>query len=127
MRYLLDTHTFIWFGENDKLLSKKAAKEIKNSDNNCFLSIASLWEIAIKFGSGKLILKNTFHKIYTFLSENSINILPVEIDDLYTLLTLQQFHRNPFDRIIISQAITGDLTILTTDKQFKSYPVKCLR
>ncbi len=127
MRYLLDTHTFIWFGENDKLLSKKAAKEIKNSDNNCFLSIASLWEIAIKFGSGKLILKNTFHKIYTFLSENSINILPVEIDDLYTLLKLQQFHRNPFDRIIISQAITGDLTILTTDKQFKSYPVKCLR
>jgi len=126
MRYLLDTHTFIWFSENDKLLPKKAAKEITDIDNSCFLSIASLWEIAIKHSLGKLDLKSPFNKIHTFLSENNIDILPVEMDDLNTLLKLEHFHRDPFDRVIIAQAITKDLTILTTDKQYKPYPVKCL-
>ena len=126
MRYLLDTHTFIWFSENDKLLSKKAAKEITDIDNSCFLSIASLWEIAVKHSLGKLDLKNPFNKIHTFLSENNIDILPVEMDDLNTLLKLEHFHRDPFDRVIIAQAIAKDLTLLTTDKNFKFYPVKCL-
>ena len=126
MRYLLDTHTFIWFSENNKLLSKKVAKEIKNLDNNCFLSIASLWEIAIKSGNGKLDLRIPFGEIYSFLSENNITILQVEMNNLYMLLTLEQFHRDPFDRIIISQAITEGFTIITTDRQFKPYPVKCL-
>ncbi len=126
MRYLLDTHTFIWFSENDKLLSKKAAKEITHINNSCFLSIASLWEIAIKSSNGKLDLKIPFQEIYSFLSANNITILPVEMNDLYTLLALEHFHKDPFDRIIIAQGIFQNLTVITVDGNFRHYPVKCL-
>ena len=125
MQYLLDTHTFIWFIDDVKTLSQKAAKEIAYIENDCFLSIASLWEIAIKCNIGKLQLKSSFHDITYFLADNNIRILPLEFRHLQTLLSLELIHRDPFDRIIIAQAITDDLTIITMDKHFPGYPVKC--
>ncbi len=126
MQYLLDTHTIIWFCENDKMLSRKAANEIVDMNNTCFLSIASLWEIAIKFKIGKLQLTIPFEEIYDFLSKNNIRILPLEFPHLQRLLNLDFIHRYPFDRVIIAQAIANDLTILTIDKDIMQYPVKCL-
>ena len=126
MRYLLDTHTFIWFIEGDNKLSKKARNEIVDLDNDCFLSIASLWEIAIKSSIGKLNLKIPFNRIADHLSGTNIELLPIEFNHLQILHNLELIHRDPFDRVIISQAITEGVTILTTDKNFKSYPVKCL-
>jgi PIN domain nuclease of toxin-antitoxin system len=126
MQYLLDMHTFIWFSENDKLLSRKAAREIVHIDNKCFLSLASLWEIAIKSHNGKLNIKIPFREILAFLQENRIEILQIQLNNLYTLLNLELIHRYPFDRIIVAQAITNDLTILTVDKDIVKYPVKCL-
>src|SRR5580704_10973584 len=113
MQYLLDTHTFIWFIEGDEQLSKKSRNEIVHIDNDCFLSIASLWEIAIKSSNGKLNLKVPFNKIADYLSRTDIKLLSIEFYHLYPLLTLEFIHRDPFDRIIISQAITDKLTILT--------------
>jgi PIN domain nuclease of toxin-antitoxin system len=126
MQYLLDTHTFIWLTESDVRLSGNAAREIVNGNNKCFVSIASIWEIAIKSSNGKLLLKVPFPSITNLLLKNNISILPIEFTHLQTLLNLNLFHKDPFDRIIIAQAITEDLTILTVDKDFSLYPVKCL-
>jgi PIN domain nuclease of toxin-antitoxin system len=117
---------FIWFIEGDEQLPEKVRNEIIHIDNDCFLSVASLWEIAIKSSIGKLNLKIPFHKIADYLSGTDIKLLPIEFRHFYQLLNLEFIHRDPFDRIIISQAIVDNFTILTTDKQFKHYPAKCL-
>ena len=126
MQYLLDTHTFIWLTESDVRLSGNAAREIVNGNNKCFLSIASIWEIAIKSGNGKLLLKVPFQYITNLLLKNNISILPIEFTHLQRLLNLNLFHKDPFDRVIIAQAISDGLTILSADKEFSLYPVKCL-
>lgn len=76
MQYLLDTHTFIWLTESDVRLSGNAAREIVNGSNKCFISIASIWEIAIKSSNGKLLLKVPFPSITNLLLKNNISILP---------------------------------------------------
>jgi len=125
MSFLLDTHTFIWFINGDSsFLPTKVVNEIKNLDNQCFISVASLWEIAIKIKLDKLSLISDFKKISGFLSENQIEILPITFDHILALNNLEFHHRDPFDRIIISQAISEDLTILTKDRNFSSYEAK---
>jgi PIN domain nuclease of toxin-antitoxin system len=126
MDYLLDTHTFIWFIEGDEKLPEKTRHKIAHIDNACFLSIASLWEIAIKSANGKLNLKIPFIKIADFLSGTEIKLLPIEFRHLEALLKLEFIHNDPFDRVIVSQAITDSFTIITRDKILPSYPVKCI-
>jgi PIN domain nuclease of toxin-antitoxin system len=126
MQYLLDTQAFIWFIEGDKRLPDNIKDIIAHLDNDCFLSIASLWEIAIKTSIGKLTLKVPFNNIAEYLSKTDIKLMSIEFRHLYPLLNLEFFHKDPFDRVIIAQAITDNLAILTTDKEFKYYPVKCL-
>jgi len=124
--YLLDTHTFIWFMNGDENLSVKVKKIITDKNNDCLLSIASIWEIAIKIQIGKLELKNPFNHIVLLLSTYNIEILPVNFEHLQALLQLDMVHRDPFDRVIIAQGIFQKLTILTIDKNFRHYPVKCI-
>ena len=126
MELLLDTHAFIWFINGDDSLPDKVKDEIKDVRNKCFLSIASLWEIAIKTSLGKLELKSDFNKLADFLSANDIDILPITFEHLQKLLHLKYHHRDPFDRIIISQGITDKLTVLTKDEYFKKYRVKIM-
>jgi PIN domain nuclease of toxin-antitoxin system len=126
MRYLLDTHTLIWFIEGDLSLPSKVKKEITNVSNDCYLSIASLWEIAIKLNIGKLEFSFSFDNIEDFLSANKIQILPITFLHLQRLTNLNLIHRDPFDRLIISQAIAENLTILTKDNNIQQYPVKYL-
>ncbi|WP_181307584.1 type II toxin-antitoxin system VapC family toxin [Rufibacter sp. XAAS-G3-1] len=126
MELLLDTHAFIWFINGDDSLPCKVKNEIKDVRNKCFLSIASLWEIAIKTSLGKLELKSDFNKLADFLSANEIDILPITFEHLQKLLNLKYHHRDPFDRIIISQGITDKLTVLTKDENFKKYRVKIM-
>lgn len=126
MNLLLDTHTFIWFINGDTSLPAKVRNEIKNIDNTCFISIASLWEIAIKSSLHKLELKADFNQIASFLVDNDIEILPIAFEHLQKLLKLKYHHRDPFDRIIIAQGATAKLTILTKDENFKKYRVKIL-
>ena len=123
MNLLLDTHALIWFTEGIEKLSSKAKSEISNPSNNKLLSVASLWEIAIKSSKNKLEIKQTFKEINQFIALNNIQILGIEINHLSTLLTLP-YHGDPFDRLLISQAITENLSIISADRHFVAYPVQ---
>jgi PIN domain nuclease of toxin-antitoxin system len=126
MQFLLDTHTFIWFINGDDLLPAKIVDRIKNVENKCFISIASIWEIAIKKSLNKLELKSGFDNINKFLIETDIEILPLTFGHIQSLNYLDFYHRDPFDRIIIAQSITEALTIITKDEHFKQYKCEVL-
>ena len=126
MNYLLDTHTFIWFINGDKSLPVDIIEKIRNVKNQCFFSVVGLWEIAIKVKLDKLQLKSDFKKISKFCLENEIEILPITFEHILELNKLEFHHRDPFDRLIIAQAITEDLTIISKDGNFVHYPVKCI-
>ncbi len=126
MRLLLDTHPFIWFINGDNQLPEKVKILIADSENECFLSIASIWEIAIKTSLGKLELQSDFDKITDFLLDNGIEILPIKFEHLQTLLKLEYYHRDPFDRVIISQGIAENLMVLSKDEIFDKYPIKLI-
>ena len=126
MEVLLDTHALIWYAEGNNKLSMKAKAELENSNNLKFVSIASLWEIAIKASLNKIELKKTFKEVIRFLINNNIDLLPIKIEQLNTLLDLPYHHKDPFDRLIIAQAITENITIISVDQQFKPYPVNVI-
>ena len=122
MKVLLDTHALIWFIEGDSKLSLNAKSEIENLNNERFVSTVSLWEIAIKSSLDKLELKKSFKELNQSIIDNDIQIITVQISHLNTLLTLLHHHGDPFDRLLISQAISENMTIISTDKHFKDYP-----
>ena len=124
MKYLLDTHTLLWFLQGDKKLSDKARGLIDNSDNRKFLSIASLWEIAIKVSLGKLALNKPFEKLFPEqLHFNRIEILDITADNLIKLTALPFHHRDPFDRLIIAQALVEELPVIGADVIFDAYGI----
>ena len=124
MKYLLDTHTLLWFLQGDKKLSDKARQLIDNPRNEKFLSIASLWEIAIKVSLGKLVLNKPFEKLFPErLYFNRIQTLDITVDSLTKLTTLPFHHRDPFDRLIIAQALVERLPIIGTDTIFDAYGI----
>ena len=124
MKYLLDTHALLWFLKGDKKLSAKARGLIDNPGNRKFLSIASLWEIAIKVSLRKLVLDKPFEKLFPEqLHFNRIEILDITVDSLTKLTTLPFHHRDPFDRLIIAQAIVERLPIIGVDAVFDVYGI----
>ncbi|WP_316847451.1 type II toxin-antitoxin system VapC family toxin [Pedobacter psychrodurus] len=124
MAYLLDTHTFLWFVAGDDQLPASVKKKVSDISQSCFLSIASLWEIAIKKQIGKLNLQISFDELFRFAERNQIEIIAINETHLTTLLRLEFFNNDPFDRIIVSQAISEDLTLISRDKKLKNYKVK---
>jgi PIN domain nuclease of toxin-antitoxin system len=123
MDLLIDTHAFLWYITGDKQLSAKSISSINEKSNRCFVSIASIWEIVIKMSTGKLEIIGGFEIIEDFLKNNDFEVLPIDLDDTRTLLQLDFHHRDPFDRIIISQAINGALKIISKDKLFRGYDI----
>lgn len=126
MQLLLDTHAFIWFISGDQALPQRALNAIKDTDNKCYISIASIWEIAIKFSLKKLELKSDFDNIIDFLAANDIEILPINFQHLQKVTALEFHHRDPFDRLIIAQGLVENLTIITKDEHFPSYTDRLL-
>jgi PIN domain nuclease of toxin-antitoxin system len=124
MRALLDTNSFLWFiGGSDKL-SIDARNFIADIDNQLVLSSASLWEIAIKASLGKLDLLQPFNQLIPQqLEQNDITILPIEISHLTKVINLPFHHRDPFDRLILAQALTEELPIVSPDALFSQYSV----
>ena len=123
MKVLLDTHAFLWFVNDDPQLSL-AAKTLMESEVDLLLSVASLWEISIKVGIGKLDLPKPFDVfIPEQLELNEIEVLPIELRHLAPLTSLPLHHRDPFDRLLISQSLVEELTILSADKIFDRYAV----
>lgn len=124
MKYLLDTHTLLWFLQGDKKLSDKARQLIDSPRNSKFLSITSLWEIAIKVSLGKLVLDKSFERLFPEqLHFNRIQILDITVDSLIKLTTLPFHHRDPFDRLIIAQALVKDFPIIGADATFDAYGI----
>ena len=121
MQLLLDTHAFIWFISGDEAMPSKVIDAIRNIENKCYISIASIWEIAIKSSLKKLELKSDFNKIIDLLIENEIELLPITFAHLQALIQLEFHHRDPFDRLIIAQGSVEQLTIITKDEQFVKY------
>lgn len=103
MKLLLDTHSFLWFIEDNSRLSARA-KNLLESDTELLISAASLWEIAIKMSTGKLTLTQPFEQfIPNQLTSNAIEIMPITVEHLAVLSALPFHHRDPFDRLIIAQ------------------------
>ena len=126
MNHLLDIHTMIWFISGDKQLSAKARKSIEAEDAENFVSIASLWEIAIKISLGKLELKKPFTYLAEQILQNNFHILPVSFEDTLLISTLPFHHRDPFDRMIAVQSLNRKLTLITKDEIYQEYKVKML-
>lgn len=125
MRVILDTHAFLWWIADDPQLSTKARDIIANADNEVFLSAASGWEIAIKARLGRLVLPDRPDRfIPDQLARNRIESLPVEMSHALRVGNLPEIHRDPFDRIIIAQAMIEKMSILTKDKEIPKYKVK---
>jgi len=127
MRLLLDTHIFLWFISGDKRLPKSIQESIQNFDNEIYLSVVSLWETIIKFQLGKLPLPEP-PEIYLPKQRERHLISSLELNEssVSRLTELPLLHRDPFDRMLICQAIEHDMTIVTVDDLVRSYPVSLL-
>ena len=126
MDILLDTHALIWFINGDSRLPDKSVEIIKNIEVKCFVSIASIWEIAIKISLGKLDLNGGFDEISKIMSHYDIEILPLSFEHIHKLLSLEFYHRDPFDRIIIAQSLVENITIVSKDENFPKYEVQLI-
>jgi PIN domain nuclease of toxin-antitoxin system len=127
MKLLLDTHTFLWFVTDSPRLSSTAKELIEDEYNEKCLSSASVWEIAIKYSIGKLSFELPFLTfIEQQMEQNSIDLLNVQISHIATVANLSLHHRDPFDRLIIAQAIVEYLPIVGVDKIFDLYSVQRL-
>ena len=127
MKVLLDTHTFLWWITDHPQLSPRVREIIGDGNNELFVSAASGWEIAIKAKLGRLQLPDEPQRfILEQLSLNAIQSLPIQMSHALHVFTLPDHHRDPFDRILISQAQLEGLPILTADPQIALYPVEII-
>ncbi|MCC5627409.1 type II toxin-antitoxin system VapC family toxin [Nostoc sphaeroides CHAB 2801] len=125
MRLLLDTHTFIWYVTDNSRLSNQVVALINDENNEILLSIASLWEIAIKQNLGKLSFNQSFEIFITQqLNLNDFSLLDIKITHVTVVATLSLHHRDPFDRILIAQSIVENIPLLSADKIFDAYPIR---
>jgi PIN domain nuclease of toxin-antitoxin system len=122
MRFLLDTHAFLWFVLNDSQLSQKALQLIVEPTHDVLISPASYWELAIKVGLGKYQIPGSFQVwMEQQIVSNTFQILPITVAHAAMVATLPFHHRDPFDRLLISQSLTEQIKIISADRVFDSY------
>ena len=124
MDILLDTHTFIWFFNGDEQLSFKAKKLIEDSKTRKFVSIASIWEVAIKIGLKKLFFDGNVSEVAELIEKNGFQILQISVGHTVAYEAMELVHRDPFDRILVAQAMVEKMTIITKDDNIQKYIVK---
>lgn len=124
--YLLDTNALLFFLYDSEKLSKKASEVIYCNNEKISVSIVSMWEIAIKSSIGKLKIKSSISKIADTCEKEQLDILSIKPFHLDEISKLPPIHGDPFDRLIISQAITENLVIITKDGTIPQYNVKVL-
>jgi PIN domain nuclease of toxin-antitoxin system len=127
MRILLDTHIFLWFISGDTQLSTDIRDAIREPDNEIYLSAVSVWEVIVKYQLGKLPLPEPPE---TYLPKqrdlHQITSLSLDENSVIQLVKLPLLHRDPFDRMLICQALQNDLTIATVDSAIRAYPVRVM-
>jgi PIN domain nuclease of toxin-antitoxin system len=124
MNLLLDTHAFLWFIAGNSSLSRKARVAIEDENNRILLSVASLWEIAIKVSLGKIKLSEPFDiLIPEQLTANGIELLDISVEHTALVATMPFHHRDPFDRLISAQARVEDMTLISIEEVFDVYEI----
>ena len=123
MKYLLDTHTFLWCFQGSDKLGEKSKSIIRNANTQKFISVASLWEFSIKHSLEKLKFDGGIISLCTIINQNGFTILPITQANLEKLSNLPFIHNDPFDRMIVATAKTEGFTILTADKNIRRYDV----
>ncbi len=127
MKLLLDTHVFLWLRNDSQKISPHALAACQNRENTLYLSIASLWEMQIKHQLGKLQLSVSLEEmIEQQCRENGLQLLPVETKHILALYQLPLHHKDPFDRILMAQAILEEAYLVSADNWLKEYQVKLL-
>lgn len=127
MRLLLDSHAFLWFILGDQRLSDRARLAIAAADTDVLISPATLWEMAIKVRLGKYTLPGPFGPFMdTQLSSNRIRLLPIEVRHTAILASMPFHHRDPFDRLIVAQALAESIGVVSVDAMLDAYGVSRL-
>ncbi|MBV6624158.1 MAG: type II toxin-antitoxin system VapC family toxin [Rivularia sp. (in: Bacteria)] len=127
MKILLDSHVLIWWASSSEKLSKKVYDLINDTSNTLLFSIASVWEMQIKLQLGKLNLNSTLPTLINNQQRvNNLQILPVELTHIYALNNLPSHHKDPFDRLLIAQAIVEQIPLASIDEVFDNYPIQRL-
>lgn len=126
-RLLLDTHTYLWFVFDDSRLSEKAASAVSDPETEILLSVASLWEITIKRQLGKLELGMGLETFFRrFVEQRRLQVLPIELPHLTSYDALPLNHRDPFDRLLLGQATSLQVPIVTADSSFGDYEIEVI-
>jgi PIN domain nuclease of toxin-antitoxin system len=124
MRLLLDTHVFIWWNSDNTRLSPKVRQLLEDENSELILSVVSAWEMQIKLQLRKLVLPAHLTTVLsTQQRENGLEILPVRLAHVFTLDTLPFHHKDPFDRMLVAQAITENVPFVTHDSVMSQYPI----
>jgi len=123
MKLLLDTHVVLWFFNNIENLSKTTLEAILEPTNDKFISIASAWELAIKISLDKLTFEGGIEQFFSVADDNGFALLPIKEKHLKLLENLPLHHRDPFDRILITSAISEGMHLLTADANIHRYDV----
>jgi PIN domain nuclease of toxin-antitoxin system len=126
MDLLLDTHSLIWFLNGDEKLSDKVKIAIEDTNNSKIVSIASIWEIAIKISLDKFKISKGFKHFLDMVEENGFEILPIAFEHAIVLSTLEFIHRDLFDRLMIAQCIADKLILATKDDNIKRYDIQTI-
>ena len=122
MKILLDTHTFLWWCSDFSKLPAHLLQQLQSPQNECLLSVVSSWEVLIKTGLGKLTLADRWDTIvHKEVTQNAFTILPIHLKHTFLLQKLPPLHRDPFDRMLIAQAMSENLTIASKDKFIRQY------
>ena len=125
MRVLIDTHVFLWWVEGDRALPAKARAALTDQDNECLFSLASVWELAIKAGLGKLKLALPVQRyVVEHVAVNGFQMLDIRMAHVGRVESLDPHHGDPFDRLLIAQALEEKLPVVTADPVFRNYGVK---
>jgi PIN domain nuclease of toxin-antitoxin system len=127
MKFLLDTHIFLWYIEYNEKLDKKYLDVIQNANNKIFLSTISVWEILIKVGLGKLSFEEpVIDFISSQCTKHQIELIELNITDLISYEKLPNYHKDPFDRLLINQSINRNLFFITDDFYNLKYPINTI-
>ncbi|MBF0131399.1 MAG: type II toxin-antitoxin system VapC family toxin [Magnetococcales bacterium] len=127
MKIVMDTHVFLWWIWNSESLSNKSREILLDEDCECYLSVASMWELSIKVGLGKLTLAKPLDRFLSdHMANNGFCRLDITLPHVAGVSTLPFHHRDPFDRLLISQAMLERMPILGADKIFDAYGVERL-
>ena len=127
MRLLLDTHAFLWWVADDRRLPRRARAAITNPTNECLVSVASCWEMAIKVSIGKLTLPAPVERfVPDQLATNGFRLLPIELAHAARVAKLPRHHGDPFDRLLIAQSLIENLSMVSAESILGKYGVQRL-